>query len=147
MDCRKLIIMGAVLIALPVGAQEGAADSDALDLTMVLMPENATLPDAVTRVITLPAAAAEAARENAARGLNEANAARERENGRENAAEAGEQGRERAQDNREDRGRGAAEGRGGGPPEPPGADNLPGPPADGSGRGNGPPESPGPPGV
>ena len=56
MDIRKLIIAGIALIAVPVSAQEGAADSDALDLTMVLMPENATLPDAVTRVIVLPAA-------------------------------------------------------------------------------------------
>ena len=84
---------------------------------MVLMPENATLPDAVTRVIELPAAAAEAARENAARGLDEANAAREPETGLENAAAASEQGRETAQQNREDRGRGASEGGGGGPPD------------------------------
>jgi hypothetical protein len=141
MDCRKLIVAGIAFIALPVSAQEGAADSDALDLTMVLMPENATLPDAVTRVIELPAAAAEAARENAARGLDEANAAREREAGLENAAEASEQGRETAQQNREDRGRGASEGRGGGPPD------SGGPPDDGSGRGNGPPDTPGPPGI
>lgn len=141
MNCRKLIFAGIALLALPVCAQEGAADSDALDLTMVLMPENATRPDAVTRVIELPAAAAEAARENAARGLDEANAARERENGLENAAEAGEQGRERAQENREDRGRGAAEGRGGSPPD------SGGPPEDGPGRGNGSPETPGPPGI
>ena len=120
-------LAGIALIAVPVSAQEGAADSDALDLTMVLMPENATLPDAVTRVIVLPAAAAEAARENAARGLDEANAARDRETGLENAAEAGEQGRERAQQNREDRGRGFSEGSGG-PPE------TPGPPGDGPGR-------------
>ena len=140
MDIGKLILAGIALIALPVCAQEGAADSDALDLTMVLMPENATLPDAVTRVIVLPAAAAEAARENAARGLDRANDARDRETGLENAAEAGEQGRERAQQNREDRGRGASEGRGGGPPDPPG------PSGDGPGRGNGPPGTPGPPG-
>ena len=146
MDCRKLIVIAAALVALPVWAQEGSADSDALDLTMVLMPENATLPDAVTRVIVLPAAAAEAARENAARGLDEANAARERENGVQNAAEAGEQGRERAQENREDRGRGASEGRGGGPPEMPGPTDLPELPVDGPGRGDGPPDTPGPPG-
>lgn len=141
MDCRKLIVAGIALLALPANAQEGAADSDTLDLTMVLMPENATRPDAVTRVIELPAAAAEAARENAARGLEEANAAREREAGIENAAAASEQGRERAQQNREDRGRGASEGLGGGPPNPPG------PPGDGTGRGNGPPVTPGPPGI
>jgi hypothetical protein len=141
MDCRKLIVAGIALVALPVSAQEGAADSDALDLTMVLMPENATRPDAVTRVIELPAAAAEAARENAARGLDEANAARERETGLENATAASEQGRETAQQNREDRGRGASEGRGGGPPD------GGGPPENGSGRGNGPPETPGPPGI
>lgn len=141
MNCRKLIIAGIALVALPVSAQEGADDGDALDLTMVLMPENATLPDAVTRVIELPAAAAEAARENAARGLEEANAARERETGLENAAAASEQGRETAQQNREDRGRGASEGRGAGPPD------SGGPPDDGSGRGNGPPGTPGPPGI
>jgi len=145
MDCRKLIVIGIALVALPVSAQEGAAGSDALDLTMVLMPENATLPDAVTRVIELPAAAAEAARENAVRGVDEANTARERDNGLENAAEAGERGRERAQENREDRGRGASEGRGGGPPDDgPGRGN--GPAEDGPGRGNGPPETPAPPG-
>jgi hypothetical protein len=142
----KLIVACIALTALPAVAQEGAADSDALDLTMVLMPENATLPDAVTRVIALPAAAAEAARENAARGLDAANAARDRESGIENAAEAGEQGRERAQQNREDRGRGAAEGRGGGPPESIGPPDTIGPPDGGPGRGDGPPETPGPPG-
>jgi hypothetical protein len=146
MNCRKLIVAGIALVALPAIAQEGAADSDALDLTMVLMPENATLPDAVTRVIELPAAAAEAARENAARGLDQANAARERESGPENAAAAGEQGREIAEQNREERGRGA-EGRGGGPPDSGGPPDPGGPPEDGSGRGNGPPETPGPPGI
>ncbi len=141
MDCRKLIVAGIALVALPVNAQEAAADSDALDLTMVLMPENATRPDAVTRVIELPAAAAEAARENAARGLDQANAARGQAAGLENAAAASEQGRETAQQTREDRGRGASEGRGGGPPE------SGGPPEDGPGRGNGPPETPGSPGI
>ena len=145
MDCRKLIVIGIALATMPVSAQEGTAGGDALDLTMVLMPENATLPDAVTRVIALPAAAAEAARENAARGLDEANAARERDNGLENAAEAGEQGRERAQQNREDRGRGASEGRGAGPPDD-GSGPGTGPPDGGPGRGNGPSETPGPPG-
>ena len=141
---HTMLIAGVALAALTAGAgvsaQDGAPASDTLDLTMVLMPENATLPDAVTRVIALPAAAAEAARESASRGMDEANAARDREIGIENAAEAGERGRDLAQQNREDRGRGVSEGRGGGPPDPPG-------PSDGgAGRGNGPPEAPGPPG-
>jgi hypothetical protein len=147
MDVNKLIVAGLALVATAAGAQEGAADDDALELTMVLLPENATLPDAVTRVITLPDAASEAAAENAASGLDQANAAREaarerREDGLENAAEASEAGRERAQQNREDRGRGAANGLNDstGPPD------SPAPPDGGPGQGGGPPDTPGPPG-
>jgi hypothetical protein len=139
MHWNKLIVAGIALVATAAGAQEGAQEDDALELTMVLLPENATLPDAVTRVIVLPEAASATAEENAASGLDQANAARERrEDGLENAAEASETGREHAQQNREDRGRGAANG----PPEQPGPPDSP---AGGPGQG-GPPETPGPPG-
>jgi hypothetical protein len=125
-------------------AQDGTADRiDTLDVTMTLMPEGATLPDAVTKVIELPEAAAAAAEENAAPGTDTANAARaNREAGLEVAADAREQGREfgqqmadQAQENRENAGRGNPPDSAG-PPDVPGAPNdlpnpanPPGPPA------------------
>jgi hypothetical protein len=139
-----LAITLTVLAAGVASAQdEDTTKVETLDLTMTLMPPGATLPDAVTRVIELPAAVTEeAVRENAARGLDQANAARERrEDGLATAAEAGEQGRERAQDARENMGRGG-----------PGFDGPPGPPdvpgnSAGDPPGGGPPDSPGPPDV
>jgi hypothetical protein len=125
---------------MPAHAQDDDA-IETLDVTMQLLPEGATLPDAVTRVIELPPAARANAIENAARGLDTANAARSAENpGRDNAAEARERGRDHAQEVRENVGRGRADDTpGNGPP-----DGVPGPPAAG-----GPPESlptpPGPP--
>lgn len=106
------------------------ADGDTLELTMTLLPEGATQPDAVTKVIELPPAAANGEEESgadAAQGLDRANEARERRNdGLGRAAEAREEGRafgremrEQAQENRENNGR--AE-----PPEPPGRPDLPG---------------------
>jgi hypothetical protein len=84
---------------------------DTLDVTMVLLPEGATVPDAVTRTIELPRAAADSANPP---GVDTASSARNgRERGLENAAEAREQGREfgqqmsqQAQEGRENAGRG-----------------------------------------
>lgn len=152
-------LMSALLASLLAGgamAQENdETPVETLDLTMELMPEGATQPDAVTRIIELPAAAAEAARENAARGLDTANAAREaRGDGNGSVAEeASERGLERAQQVREDIGRGRPDGAG--PPEDLAPTDLPGDgpggePGDGPGGGPpdnpGPPETPGPPG-
>jgi hypothetical protein len=131
----------------PAHAQsaERAGDTiDTLDLTMTLMSEGATRPEAVTRIIELPAAAAAAAEENAAAGLERANQARgaNRASGLDVAAEARENGqaiaqemREQAQENRENAGRGRPDSAS--PPE-----DLPGPPENLPG----PPDVPGPPG-
>ena len=124
----KLFAASMLLVALNAQAQEDSAPPiETLELTMELMPEGATRPDAVTRVIELPAAAAEAARENSVRGLVEANAAREnREAGLAIAEGASERGRDQAQQDRENAGRGPPEDLPNGPPE-----DLPnGPPSD-----------------
>jgi hypothetical protein len=147
---HALALAGAIS-ALPAQAQDDAP-IETLEVTMQLLPEGATLPDAVTRVIELPPAARDTAAENAAKGLDRANAARAAENpGRETAAEARERGRDNAQEARENIGRG----RGNGPPEdvpgPPQAggppDDLPTPPGppddvEPPGRGGGPPGNP-----
>ena len=134
----SLLSSGAAL------AQEEGNPADTLDVTMRLMPAGATLPDAVTKVIELPAAAADRASESSSQGLGTANEARAN-HGAEQAAEAAEQGRERgqqmreqAQENRENAGRG-------GPPESPGPPDGPGGPGNSPG---GPPTEPpgGPPG-
>jgi hypothetical protein len=138
---RALIFLTALLSpVVAVNAQEASGNPiETLDLTMKLMPEGASLPEAVTRVIELPPAVVETAEDNAANGLGQANAAREnRQTALDRAAEAGEQGRERAQEVREDVGRG----RGPFDAEPPGPPDLPG---DRPGPG-GPPDTPGPPG-
>jgi hypothetical protein len=132
------MVAASALIASGGYAQE-TPEIETLDVTMELMAEGATLPEAVTRVIELPEAAAEAARLNAAGGLERANEARgNAAQGLEIAAEA----RERAQESRENAGRG-------GPPDfvedipigPPA--DLPGPPEEMPGS----PEEPaGPPG-
>jgi hypothetical protein len=125
----SLFFCGPVAFAQEEG--EEGAPVETLDVTMRLMPEGATLPDAVTKVIELPAAAADQATESAAPGLETANEARDNR-GAEQAADAAEQGRERgqqmreqAQENRENAGRGEP------PATPPGAPNGPpgGPPA------------------
>lgn len=155
---RALVVAGMLLvgsasaIAQEAGAPGNAADT--LDLTMTLMPEGATRPDAVTRIIELPAEAAEAAQENAARGLSTANEARaNRASGLDVAAEAREQGaefgqqiREQAQENRENAERGRPDSAGppdtpGVPADRPGPPDAPGVPADLPG----PPVVPGPP--
>lgn len=147
---KLLLATGLILVMIgmliPVAwAQDDDEQVETLDLTMTLMPEGATLPDAVTRIIELPASAAEAARQNAVRGLVRANSATGRgDDGAEGAEQAGEQGRERAQQAREDAGRGPAElpeaagsppGQGADPPAPP---DPPGRPdaAGGAGQGN-----------
>jgi hypothetical protein len=142
MKHRFSIAVGIALLANAVMAQENEAPGiETLDLTMELMPEGATRPDAITRIIELPAAAAEAARENSARGIDSANSARERgEPANETAEAARERGREQAQQSREDRGRGGGPPEGAGPPEVPGGGQPGGGP-----RGGGPPENPGPP--
>jgi hypothetical protein len=143
----KFRISIACLVALGATtafAQDDDPGIETLDLTIALMPEGASLPEAVTRVIELPAAVtSEATRENAARGLDQANGRLERrEAGLEKAFEASQVGRENAQQGREDVGRGPPDWAGSpGTPETPVTD-PPGPPADLPG----PPETPGPPG-
>ena len=134
---RFLVVVSLVLIATHAGAQESSdAPDDTLDLTMVLMPEGATTPDAVTRVIELPAAAAEAApvaAESSAEGLDTANEARE-------------QGRERAQQGREDAVRGPPDWAGGPEGRGRGGNDGIAPPTDPPGNrpdDAGPPETPG----
>jgi hypothetical protein len=126
-----IMVAAQMLLAAGVRAQEAAgAGIDTLDLTMELMPESATLPDAITRVIELPAAVPEAARRNAAPGLEAAGAAGEgAERGLAIAAQARERGVDQAQEDRENAVRGPPitpgppDGVPNGPPE-----NLPGPP-------------------
>lgn len=115
------------------GSADGAAEDqqipEELELTMKLMPEDAVLPEAVTRTIELPPPADARAAEAAAPGQARANEARER--GLDTAAEARDKGRElgeqmaeQARENREDAGRGR-------PPEPPPGgppEDPPGPP-------------------
>jgi hypothetical protein len=114
----RLFAISLSLLAVTAYAQDAPAPPiEALELTIELMPEGATQPDAVTRIIELPAAVAEAARENSVRGLAEANAARDNRNaGLENAEEARERGRDQAQQDRENAGRGRPEDLPGGPP-------------------------------
>jgi hypothetical protein len=105
------------MLSAAVQAQPRATADDrieTLDLTMILMPEGATTPAAVTRTIELPAAAAEQARERAARGLDTANGARGgpldgpavAADARERARDLGRELSEQAQQNRENLGRG-----------------------------------------
>jgi len=144
MRSRLLFACLAALAATTALAQDDDPGIETLDLTIALMPEGATLPEAVTRIIELPAAVtSEATRENAARGLDQANGRIERrEAGLEKAAEASQVGQEHAQQGREDVGRGPPDWAGSpGTPETPVTD-PPGPPADLPG----PPVTPGPPG-
>lgn len=107
-----------------------------LEVTMVLMPQGAARPDAITRIIALPPAAVLHDRAEAGEELD---ADDQRQTGLDTAAEARERGREfgqsmaeQARENREDAGRGNApvDPPGGPPVDPPG-----GPPID-------PPEKP-----
>ena len=131
--CAATMLLGSIWVQ----AQE-AEDTDGgrvdqnLDLTMTLLPEGATKPDAITRVITLPDVAFDQAGDNASQGLETADDARaRREAGLQTAADAIEGGREfgqsmreQAQENRENRGRGDPPA----PPDSPGAPNPPGRP-------------------
>jgi hypothetical protein len=143
MRARSLTIVAAVLFAMAVSAAENGDSQDgALDLTMELMPADATSPEAVTGVIELPAASTEAAGQNAEDGLTKANEAREhREDGLATAEEALAQGQAHAEQSREDIGRG--------PPDPENIpaqpeipDDLPGTTPENAG----PPDTPGRPG-
>lgn len=140
MNAWARTLIPAALLACVFGIADGARAEDAedpdageeqplpddLELTMTLMPEDAVLPEAVTRTIELPPAASDTAAKAGAGGRSRANEAQKgREQGLDTAAEARDKGRdlgedmaEQARENREDAGRGR-------PPEPPG-----GPPAD-----------------
>jgi len=140
-QCLKATLVAATALTLSdASLAQSDADNDAvaaeLEVTMVLMPQGAARPDAITRIITLPPAAAlrEAAQSGEQRDADE-----QRQNGPDTAAEARERGREfgqsmaeQARENREDVGRGNApvDPPGGPPMDPPG-----GPPID-------PPEKP-----
>jgi hypothetical protein len=129
--CRMELVAGLSALVLASGAawaqEEVPEGDDSLELTMTLLPENATAAEALTRTIELPAAAALRAVEASAGGLEIANEARERrEVGLETAAEARERGREFGQDiaeqARENAGRGSD---GAGPPDLPNVPAIP----------------------
>ena len=67
----------ALMLACLLGSGTAYADDD-LDVTMRMVPTDVDLPDAVTKVITLPPPAPDNARTNAEKGLSTANDARER---------------------------------------------------------------------
>lgn len=123
------MLLAATVAAGPVAAQSATAPDDELELTMTLLPESATEPDAVTKNIELPAPASDQGVAKSADGTANANQAHEgRDSGLANAAEAQERGRDigqtiaaEAHDNREDQGRGNA-------PEPPSPPDHPVPP-------------------
>ena len=72
----KLHIRTLLLASLLVGSSMAYADDD-LDVTMRMVPPGVELPDAVTKVITLPSQTPDAAKTNAQQGLDTANAARQ----------------------------------------------------------------------
>lgn len=128
----SLIVATTLLCSGPMAYAQDESDGDDSDfeVTMTLLPEGATQPDALTRIIELPPRVVEEGRDNAQQGLDNANDARERrEKGLNRAAEAAENGRalgeamrEQAQENRENAGRGER-------PDPPRRPELPnGPP-------------------
>ena len=127
MNIKKMIICCTALL-LSANIAWAQDDGEAESTIRLMGVAEASLPDAVTKEITLPAAVAEdkAAVENAARGLEKANENRQRrEEGLSTADEARERGAEmagEAQENRENRGR--SEDR----PEPPANPGPPGPP-------------------
>ena len=67
----------ALMLACLLGSGAAYADDD-LDVTMRMVPPGVDLPDAVTKVITLPSSAPENGRTKAEKGLSTANDARER---------------------------------------------------------------------
>jgi len=72
MQSSGLVFLVAVF---PPGV--AAADDKPLDVTISVVSSPEDLPDAVTRTIELPGAAAEIARERSQKGLDTANQARE----------------------------------------------------------------------
>ena len=107
----QIIALAAVVLVLAAGRSQ-ADDTGELTMTLITNPD-AELPEAVTKILELPAAASAAGMDNSAKGQDAANGAREsRDKGLENAAEARERGSEFGQDmadsareNRENRGR------------------------------------------
>jgi hypothetical protein len=87
------LMLASALVTGPAYAEETAQEDD--DLTMEVI-EDGTTPEHITSRIQLPDAASDVARENAAKGLATANAAREdgRAFGQGMAELRGEQGRE-----------------------------------------------------
>ena len=134
-NLRAAAVLGACVLGAAAFAEEppdGEPVQEELELTMTLMPADAELPEAVTRTIELPPAAAARGVEASEPGRSRADGARgNRQEGQDAAAEARERGREfgeamaeQARENREDAGRGdPPETPPGGPPE-----DLPGPP-------------------
>lgn len=72
----KLHIRTLLVASLLLGSSAVYADDD-LDVTMRMVPPGVELPDAVTKVITLPAQTPDAAKTHAQQGLDTANAARQ----------------------------------------------------------------------
>jgi hypothetical protein len=90
------IVGWALALAGTSASGQDTANEDAANSTMTVIPQDAELPDAVTKELVLPDEASEAAREHSATGLAKANEAREdgRAFGQATAAAA----REHAQD-------------------------------------------------
>lgn len=70
----KRNIRSLLLVSLLIGSGAAYADDD-LDVTMRMVPPGTELPDAVTKVITLPSQTPDAA-SHAQRGLDQANSVR-----------------------------------------------------------------------
>ena len=68
----RILLLGSLLI----GSSAVYAD-DELDVTMRMVPPGVELPDAVTKVITLPEQTPDTARNNAQKGLDQANSVRQ----------------------------------------------------------------------
>ena len=68
----RILLMASLLI----GSSAVYAD-DELDVTMRMVPPGAELPDAVTKVITLPEQTPDSAKSNAQKGLDQANSVRQ----------------------------------------------------------------------
>jgi len=71
----KTLIRNLLLACLLVGSSMAYADDD-LDVTMRMVPPGVELPDAVTKVISLPGQTPDNARNHAQKGLDTANDAR-----------------------------------------------------------------------
>ena len=72
----KRHISALLFAGLLVGSSMAYADDD-LDVTMRMVPPGVELPDAVTKVITLPTQTPAGAQDHAQQGLDTANAARQ----------------------------------------------------------------------